>query len=101
MTLHNSKGLEFNTVFITGLEEGLFPSFQSIEDNNIEEERRLAYVGMTRAKERLIFSFAKKRQFWGREQFNPPSRFLSEIPKSFVYYQGHPLNTEKQFKDGF
>ena len=88
MTLHNSKGLEFNNVFITGLEEGLFPSFQSIEDNNIEEERRLAYVGMTRAKERLIFSYAKKRKFWGRDQYNPPSSFLSEIPKKLIYQEG-------------
>lgn len=87
MTLHNSKGLEFDTVFITGMEEGLFPSFQSIEDNNLEEERRLAYVGMTRAKERLILSYAKKRRFWGRDQYNPPSSFLSEIPEELVYYE--------------
>ena len=85
MTLHNSKGLEFHTVFITGLEEGLFPSFQSIEDNNLEEERRLAYVGMTRAKENLILSYSKKRKVWGRDQYNPPSPFLSEIPKELVY----------------
>lgn len=85
MTLHNSKGLEFNTVFITGMEEGLFPSFQSIEDNNLEEERRLAYVGMTRAKEKLTLSYAKKRKFWGREQYNPPSCFLSEIPEHLVH----------------
>ena len=87
MTLHNSKGLEFNTVFITGMEEGLFPSFQSIEDNNLEEERRLAYVGMTRAKEKLIFSYAKRRKFWGRDQYNPPSCFLSEIPKELVFHE--------------
>ena len=87
MTLHNSKGLEFNTVFISGMEEGLFPSFQSIEDNNLEEERRLAYVGMTRAKERLILSYTKKRKFWGRDQYNPPSCFLSEIPKDLVYHE--------------
>ena len=87
MTLHNSKGLEFNTVFITGLEEGLFPSFQSIEDNNLEEERRLAYVGITRAKERLILSYAKKRKFWGRDQYNPPSSFLSEIPEDLIYQE--------------
>ena len=87
MTLHNSKGLEFHTVFITGLEEGLFPSFQSIEDNNLEEERRLAYVGMTRAKEKLILSYAKKRKFWGREQYNPPSSFLSEIPNELVHQE--------------
>ena len=87
MTLHNSKGLEFNTIFITGMEEGLFPSFQSIEDNNLEEERRLAYVGMTRAKERLILSYAKKRKVWGRDQYNPPSSFLSEIPEEQVYHE--------------
>ena len=83
MTLHNSKGLEFNTVFITGMEEGLFPSFQSLEDNNLEEERRLAYVGMTRAKERLILSYAKKRKFWGRDQYNPPSCFSFRNSKRF------------------
>jgi len=87
MTLHNSKGLEFNTVFITGMEEGLFPSFQSIEDNNLEEERRLAYVGMTRARERLILSYAKRRKFWGRDQCNPPSCFLSEIPENLVHHE--------------
>lgn len=86
MTLHNSKGLEYNTVFITGMEEGLFPSFQSIEDHNIEEERRLAYVGMTRAKERLILSYAHNRKFWGRDQHNPPSSFLSEIPEHLVQH---------------
>ena len=91
MTLHNSKGLEFNTVFITGLEEGLFPSFQSIEDNNLEEERRLAYVGITRAKERLILSYAKKRKFWGRDQYNPPSSFLSEIPEDLIYQESSYL----------
>ena len=87
MTLHNSKGLEFHTVFITGWEEGLFPSFQSIEDNNLEEERRLAYVGMTRAKENLILSYSKKRKVWGRDQYNPPSPFLSEIPKELLYQE--------------
>lgn len=87
MTLHNSKGLEFNNVFITGMEEGLFPSFQSIDDNNLEEERRLAYVGMTRAKDKLTLSCAKRRKFWGRDQYNPPSCFLSEIPREFVQYE--------------
>ena len=96
MTLHNSKGLEFDTVFITGLEEGLFPSFQSIEDNNLEEERRLAYVGMTRAKERLIFSYAKRRKFWGRDQFNPPSSFLSEIPKGLIYQENSSFYSQTQ-----
>ena len=81
MTLHNSKGLEFNSVFIPGMEEGVLPSFQSLGSlDREEEERRLAYVGMTRAKERLIFSYTRKRKVWGREQFNRPSRFLEEIP---------------------
>ena len=101
MTLHNSKGLEFHTVFITGLEEGLFPSFQSIEDNNLEEERRLAYVGMTRAKERLIMSFAKKRKFWGREQYNPPSSFLSEIPKELVYQELVSFYKKPEFESDY
>lgn len=99
MTLHNSKGLEFNTVFITGMEEGLFPSFQSIEDNNLEEERRLAYVGMTRAKERLILSYTKKRRFWGRDQYNPPSCFLSEIPKDLVYHENSSFYKEIKEED--
>ena len=101
MTLHNSKGLEFHSVFITGLEEGLFPSFQSIEDNNLEEERRLAYVGMTRAKERLTLSFAKKRKFWGREQYNPPSTFLSEIPKELVYQECVSIYKNPEFESDY
>ena len=85
MTLHNSKGLEFNSIFIPGMEEGVFPSFQSLGSlDREEEERRLAYVGMTRARERLIFSYTRKRKVWGREQFNRPSRFLEEIPPKLV-----------------
>ena len=87
MTLHNSKGLEFRTVFISGMEEGLFPSFQSKEDDNVEEERRLAYVGMTRAKEKLVLSFARRRKVWGKDQYNPPSSFLEEIPEEFVQHE--------------
>ena len=87
MTLHNSKGLEFNCVIITGMEEGLFPSFQSVAEEGIEEERRLLYVGMTRAKKSLILSFAWKRRVWGREQSNESSRFFEEIPRSFVEHQ--------------
>ena len=102
MTLHNSKGLEFNTVFITGLEEGLFPSFQSLEDNNLEEERRLAYVGITRAKEKLILSFAKKRKVWGREQYNPPSSFLSEIPQELVFQEySSYFNKNSEFESDY
>ena len=84
MTLHSSKGLEFDTVFISGMEEGLFPSFQSMEDDRLEEERRLAYVGMTRAKKRLILSCARRRRVWGRDKTAPPSRFLSEIPENLT-----------------
>ena len=103
MTLHNSKGLEFNTVFITGMEEGLFPSFQSIEDNNLEEERRLAYVGMTRARERLVLSYAKKRKFWGRDQYNPPSCFLSEIPENLIHHEflSYKHQGSNNFKEDF
>ena len=87
MTLHNSKGLEFPCVMITGMEEGLFPSFQSVAEEGIEEERRLLYVGMTRAKKKLILSFAWKRKVWGREQSNEISRFFEEIPNSFIEHQ--------------
>lgn len=86
MTLHNSKGLEFPSVFITGLEEGLFPSFKSIEEGDLEEERRLAYVGITRAKTNLTFTFARSRTVWGKSHYNDPSRFLTEIPEDLVYW---------------
>jgi len=87
MTLHISKGLEFPVVFIVGMEEGLFPSSRAIDDDDpmsVEEERRLAYVGMTRARKRLFLSFAKSRRVWGQEQMHPPSRFLKEIPDKYV-----------------
>ncbi len=100
MTLHNSKGLEFNTVFISGMEEGLFPSFQSMEDNNIEEERRLAYVGITRAKERLTLSFARRRRVWGKDQSNSPSCFLGEIPEELVRYESF-IRDRKFINDDF
>ena len=88
MTLHNSKGLEFNSIFIPGMEEGMFPSFQSQGNLDLEEEeRRLAYVGMTRARERLILSYTKKRKVWGKEKFNRPSRFLEEIPRDLVFHE--------------
>jgi DNA helicase-2/ATP-dependent DNA helicase PcrA len=90
MTLHISKGLEFPAVFIVGMEEGLFPSARSINDSdpeNVEEERRLAYVGMTRARKRLFLSHAKSRRVWGQEQSHPPSRFLKEIPDQYVHRQ--------------
>jgi len=85
MTLHISKGLEFPVVFMTGMEDGLFPSIRGDSgfSDNLEEERRLAYVGMTRARKRLYLSFARHRRMWGQEKVNQPSRFLSEIPATF------------------
>lgn len=81
MTLHSAKGLEFPLVFMVGLEEGLFPSMQSLEDTSrLEEERRLCYVGLTRAMERLYLSYAECRRLYGRETYPRPSRFLREIP---------------------
>jgi DNA helicase-2/ATP-dependent DNA helicase PcrA len=80
MTLHNAKGLEFRAVFMIGVEEGIFPHARSIEENSLEEERRLAYVGMTRAKERLVLTHALRRNLYGRNDANLPSRFLDELP---------------------
>jgi DNA helicase II / ATP-dependent DNA helicase PcrA len=84
MTLHNAKGLEFRAVFGLGLEEGIFPHSRSIEENEIEEERRLFYVGMTRAKERLTLTHAARRSLYGRSEANLPSRFLDELPSEGV-----------------
>jgi DNA helicase II / ATP-dependent DNA helicase PcrA len=80
MTLHNAKGLEFRAVFMIGMEEGIFPHARSIEEQGLEEERRLAYVGMTRAKERLVLTHASARSLWGSRSYNLPSRFLDELP---------------------
>jgi DNA helicase-2/ATP-dependent DNA helicase PcrA len=80
MTIHNAKGLEFRAVFLIGMEEGIFPHSRSIEDNEIEEERRLAYVGMTRAMEKLTLTHAMARALYGRRDYNLPSRFLDELP---------------------
>src|SRR5438067_9919744 len=80
MTLHNAKGLEFRAVFMIGLEEGIFPHARSVEEGSLEEERRLCYVGMTRAKERLSLTHAMRRSLYGRSDANLPSRFLDELP---------------------
>jgi DNA helicase-2/ATP-dependent DNA helicase PcrA len=80
MTIHNAKGLEFRAVFMIGMEEMVFPHARSIEENGIEEERRLCYVGMTRAKERLVMTHAMRRSLFGRSEMNLPSRFLDELP---------------------
>ncbi len=86
MTLHNSKGLEFQNVFIAGLEQGLFPSYRSIDTPSLlEEERRLCYVGITRAKERLFLSHARERRLWGgNREATIPSIFLQEIPEELI-----------------
>ncbi|MCW2567223.1 MAG: ATP-dependent helicase pcra [Mycobacterium sp.] len=88
MTLHTAKGLEFPVVFLTGMEDGVFPHLRSLGDNKeLEEERRLAYVGITRARERLYLSRAVTRSAWGQPQYNPPSRFLDEIPASLLAWE--------------
>jgi len=85
MTVHAAKGLEFNVVFISGLEEGLFPHEQSLlEDKGLEEERRLMYVAVTRARKRLYLSFAQTRMLHGQTRYNLPSRFLEEIPAGLL-----------------
>ncbi len=85
MTLHTAKGLEYPVVFIIGMEDGVFPHLRSLaEPNEMEEERRLAYVGITRARERLYLSNAWCRSLWGQTQYNPPSRFLQEIPEALM-----------------
>jgi DNA helicase-2/ATP-dependent DNA helicase PcrA len=82
MTLHNAKGLEFRSVFLIGLEEGIFPHSRSVEEQGVEEERRLCYVGMTRARELLTLIHASSRALWGARSYNMPSRFLDELPAS-------------------
>jgi DNA helicase-2/ATP-dependent DNA helicase PcrA len=82
MTLHNAKGLEYRAVFMTGLEDGVFPHMRSLGDpKELEEERRLCYVGLTRAEERLYLTRAWTRNMWGQNNYNGPSRFLGEIPE--------------------
>jgi DNA helicase-2/ATP-dependent DNA helicase PcrA len=93
MTLHAAKGLEFELVFVVGLEEGLFPSLQSLEEpGRLEEERRLCYVGITRARKKLYLTYAETRRLYGKETYPRPSRFLREIPPQFlqeVRLRGH------------
>jgi DNA helicase II / ATP-dependent DNA helicase PcrA len=83
MTLHNAKGLEYDHVFVVGMEEGTFPHARSMDEQNLEEERRLAYVGITRAKKTLTLSYARVRSTYGEREYQMPSRFLSEIPERF------------------
>ena len=87
MTLHNAKGLEYDAVFMIGCEEGVFPHMRSIEEGNLEEERRLCYVGVTRARQRLYLTYARRRSLHGGRGYNLPSRFLGEIPETLVERQ--------------
>jgi len=84
MSLHNAKGLEYDAVFVIGAEEGVFPHSRSLEEGNVEEERRLAYVGVTRARERLWLTHARRRMLHGGTSWNVPSRFLKELPQDLV-----------------
>ena len=93
LTAHASKGLEFSTVFIIGMEEGLFPHSNSVGDNDdLEEERRLCYVAITRAKDKVYMTNARSRLYFGNTQTNLPSRFISEIPKDIVDFRGLDFN---------
>ena len=88
MTLHTAKGLEFPTVFLTGMEDGIFPHSRTLgEKDEVEEERRLAYVGLTRARKYLYISRAQYRSTWGAPNYNPPSRFLDEIPEDVIEWR--------------
>lgn len=97
MTLHSAKGLEYPVVFLVGLEDGVFPHQRSItEPDELEEERRLCYVGITRAREKLFLSHAWARSLYGGTQYNPPSRFLDEIPAALIHEQHGDRRTARR-----
>ena len=108
MTIHSVKGLEFDHVFVIGMEEGIFPHMNSlIENSDLEEERRLCYVAITRAKDDLHLVNARHRTLFGREQVNPPSRFINEINKDLletnvkdeIQKQEVKISTEDMFRE--
>jgi DNA helicase-2/ATP-dependent DNA helicase PcrA len=105
MTLHNGKGLEFEVVFIVGMEEELFPHMSSFgSQEELEEERRLCYVGMTRAKDYLYLSASRYRYLWGVPRVMRPSRFLAEIPSEFLHpyhVQEREIEEEEEHVEGF
>jgi DNA helicase-2/ATP-dependent DNA helicase PcrA len=102
MTVHSAKGLEFDAVFLTGLEEGLFPHEQSVSEvDGLEEERRLAYVAITRARNRLYLSHAQTRMLHGQTRYNIPSRFLEEIPESLMKWLTPRFSKQKAFAPDF
>lgn len=101
MTLHAAKGLEFPLVFMIGMEERLFPHARSLEDpEQMEEERRLCYVGMTRARERLYLTNARRRRIFGQEQCNPPCRFLADIPRALLDMEDEGYQAGFGFQSG-
>ena len=98
MTLHTAKGLEFPTVFLTGMEDGIFPHSRTLgERDELEEERRLAYVGLTRAQERLYLTRAEYRSAWGAPNYNPASRFLDEIPENLIEWRQRTFAAKPKF----
>ena len=98
MTLHTAKGLEFPTVFLTGMEDGIFPHSRTLgERDELEEERRLAYVGLTRAQERLYLTRAEYRSAWGAPNYNPASRFLDEIPETLIEWRQRTFAPKPKF----
>lgn len=100
MTLHAAKGLEFPVVFMVGMEEGLFPHSRALMNKNeLEEERRLCYVGITRAKQKLFLSYAKKRMFFGQRTNNMISRFIFELPEELLAQNRHILNSDPEVPD--
>ena len=103
MTVHGAKGLEFPYVFLPGMEDGIFPGMQSImaSDAEVEEERRLAYVAITRAKNELFITHASQRMLYGRTQFNPPSRFLREIPEQLIQTERSPYESRQRTTRSF
>ena len=101
MTLHSAKGLEFPLVFLTGMEEGLFPSNRSLEESGrLEEERRLAYVGLTRARQKLVLCYAESRRLHGSETYGTPSRFLREIPAALLHEVRPKVNVSRPVYGG-
>jgi DNA helicase-2/ATP-dependent DNA helicase PcrA len=99
MTIHAAKGLEFPVVFLIGMEEGLFPHSRTLFDTQqLEEERRLAYVGVTRAKEMLYITYADKRLYFGQQVSNPPSRFLIDIPQELLRAASTYRNSQKSWE---